>query len=950
MNTISQITISKTTDFSFRSVLSTLMLSLFILLFLVMGAGAAPPTDLENYCQRVLSRLDHQSSYQSLRESADDNHCRKAWVRGQAKELMACGDPYVSGTVTSDLKKAVNSGVGQSKSAKYPAFFGLDARPMRGAIGERQQLFMGVALAHNTQELNLEIPGRYQSEAHMTVCQIDMAGNIGAIEQVGWPLYQRGTRNLVAPAPTSDWDFKVNLDENRETRLIVAILDFVTSREHEFSISMSNEWTNLDEPVYGISDLHVHQMAELAFGGRLLWGSHAGDIPTSLNPDTLSGNITNPEDLKATPNGAFRISQTMKDEGIDGNVAMAAMKNKVDDEGEVVLEIGGYPGFQNWPHHAERSHQQVHVSWLEQAVNSRRDTHQNLSLMVNSLVNNDILCWAFTLIDRKGNVPTTGDVGSESEDYGCSDYETVVRQITAAYALENEHSWYRIALSPWHAREIVQEGDLAVVLSIETDKPLSDANGDYGTPWIDTLDDFRDRGVRSLQVAHESDSIFCGAALHRGEMNALQLIHWPEKGLTNQIQNSLPFRIDRGDLSNYLGATDEGLNLFAAMVDRNMPIDISHASTRCQEDIIMNVPENYGLYSSHTKFERLLRRRAADPDHGAQVIAREKNFLIREDAEDLYIDNDILIGLRTASIDIYDAPVDTSYGGQKTIKNNCPGSSKSFAQMVKYAYDRGFNFTFGTDFNTGVSQLGPRMGEDNTRCYAALPKLDVEYRSTRPVGAVGDDTLTAQANTRIDDANTNYYNDGLAHIGWLPELAWDLQNELEAIDETGNDNGRGVDGALQLNSGTRKFIAMWEKAYNPGAPRPRFERNVGSVSAGDLAIGEFCDRNRDCASNKCQGRMDGKRSDRICVCSNDTQCGLIKTGSVCAKPFLQQNFCVVEDIRQVGETCYTDKACASGKCNARDGRKGICECRADSDCRGTYQCKKRGPRSNICEP
>ena len=59
-------------------------------------------------------------------------------------------------------------------------------------------------------------------------------------------------------------------------------------------------------------------------------------------------------------------------------------------------------------------------------------------------------------------------------------------------------------MNPWHARKIIEDGDLAVVVAIETDKPLSDAGGTYGN-WSDQLDIYRLLGVTAMQIVHESE-------------------------------------------------------------------------------------------------------------------------------------------------------------------------------------------------------------------------------------------------------------------------------------------------------------------------------------------------------------------------------------------------------------------------------------------------------------
>ena len=134
-------------------------------------------------------------------------------------------------------------------------------------------------------------------------------------------------------------------------------------------------------------------------------------------------------------------------------------------------------------------------------------------------------------------------IGWQSASWGCSDHENVLRQIEAAHALERKYPWYRIAMHPWHARKIIEDGDLAVILAIETDKPLSDDDGTYGN-WRDQLDEYRSLGVTTMQVVHELNSLFCGAAPHRGIMEWLQRVQWPIDSLSNLVRGSWGFNTD----------------------------------------------------------------------------------------------------------------------------------------------------------------------------------------------------------------------------------------------------------------------------------------------------------------------------------------------------------------------------------------------------------------------
>ena len=284
-----------------------------------------------------------------------------------------------------------------------------------------------------------------------------------------------------------------------------------------------------------------------------------------------------------------------------------------------------------------------------------------------------------------------------------------------------------------------------------------------------------------------------------------------------------------------------GEELIDALVSRNMPIDLAHASERARKQIMIRTPKDYGLYDSHTKFERLMRPDPGQKDYGTPVLDREQEFLIMESILPEYTKHKVLVGLRPTSIDVYDAP------GAK-VPNDCPGSAKSFAQLVQYADDSGLPIAYGTDFNTGVAQLGPRMGPG--RCWAA--RDDVEGHTERPVGSERAERKRRGANRVQPIDGTDYYVDGVAHIGWLPELTEDLVF-------------LGAPGARKLRKSAEAYIQMWERAHDA-------EKTTGGPSEAPMSVnlGGACNADDHCRSGRCSGFGGGRG---VCVCNEDDDCG-----------------------------------------------------------------------------
>ena len=752
-------------------------------LFLLFGpASAFAEKPKQEVCREVANKAQ-RVLWDAFRKSADEMFCRKPWVERQADEFAACGLTNTGNLLSNKSKNAWNRFFDRADvgwAALGPR--GISAEWEEGTIRSGyKRTFFGPALAYTKSTVEVVKEGG-KAEAFVTVCELDMDGKVVSSHRRVFPK-GKGQETL-----SHKVEFK-----NQVTSILGIVVDTDLSiNRFDYRARLQSEAIlNSLGPVKGVADLHVHQFMDLAFGGRLYWGSHRGDKKLALAPEVITGRL-NPATAKLS---ADAVIDQVDGPGIDANVLMWAVKNQPDDEGLVQLGGAGYPQYTDWPHHADRSHQQVHISWLQAAHERDVQRDINLNLIVVSIVNNNVLCSALKLVDPYGNVrdhhAADDRVRWTSASWGCSEHENVLRQLEAVHALENQYPWYRVAMNPAHARQIIREGGLAVVLSLETDKPLSSEGGNYGN-FIDQLDAYRSMGLSTMQIVHESDSKFCGAAVHRGMMQALQAVHWPFKSLVNLLHADSTFELDdRG--YNRRGLTAEGKKLLDALVARHMPIDLAHGSERCRKAIMAHVPDGYGLYDSHTKFKRLLAPDRGEANVGTHVLEREKEFLITENLLQDYIDHRVVVGLRTASVDVYDAP-------NRRVANDCPGSANSFAQLVQYANDSGLEFAYGTDLNTGVSQLGPRFGPD--RCWAAKEILLEEKRTRRPVGPEG--TLPPRANQVQDIDGTNYYVDGLANIGWLPELTYDLM----ALQ---------VPGAHKLTQSAEAYIAMWERAYRASA-------------------------------------------------------------------------------------------------------------------------------------
>lgn len=109
-------------------------------------------------------------------------------------------------------------------------------------------------------------------------------------------------------------------------------------------------------------------------------------------------------------------------------------------------------------------------------------------------------------------------------------YQVVIDQLEAANDFDARHDWVEIALSPAHARNIIAQGKLAMVLTLEANFPYCKqrpcgrgADEEDITNVLATLDEFVDLGVRGYQVMSHFDTQFAGVAVYT---QAIHLMQW----------------------------------------------------------------------------------------------------------------------------------------------------------------------------------------------------------------------------------------------------------------------------------------------------------------------------------------------------------------------------------------------------------------------------------------
>lgn len=572
----------------------------------------------------------------------------------------------------------------------------------------------------------------------------------------------------------------------------------------------------------GVADLHLHMFAEEGFGGGWFHGSYAGPGETALAPcdggdpgdhgrfrDELApllGTCTDPslDELKTMVPLVGAI--------VDGGGGLVgefigSIPGSDGDTGAHADRTAGWPDFTGWPRWDVIAHQQV---WQEQLHDA---WEAGLRVEVISAVSLDWLCRA--LPDE--NVPHPE----------CDEMADVKRQLELANAFDAANDWVEVALTPEDARRIVSEGNLAFVLSVEASHLMKDGD------WRAQLDELHAQGVRTLQIAHQLDSRFAGAAPHN---TIFQIAQYAENchidtdcGLTTG-DLTLGFDVDE-NCRNTLGLTAEGRELVQSMFDRGMLVDAAHLSEQSVRDLydIAVANDYYPLYISHGHFREIMieEKQAEEKTTPAWVVE-----MIRETGG--------VFGLRTAheEVDAY-APSD--------VENSCHGSTRSFAQAYDYGrMGLGVDIALGSDLNGFIQQTRPRFGPD--ACSASFP-IEAQCQAAAEL-ASGPEPL-----------GRGFDEQGLGHIGLLTDL-------LDDLDALGTDTA-------PLRSSADAFVRMWERAVGERggavvveaadlegieAAPSHYERLQEYPTqcdepycAGGIGVGEECRFDGECGSGTCVG-------------------------------------------------------------------------------------------------
>lgn len=627
----------------------------------------------------------------------------------------------------------------------------------------------------------------------------------------------------------------------------------------------------LATPVAGFAEIHHHMMAEEAFGGGWFHGKHTGALDDCDGGLPPSDHARVRQDLTSLLNlcpntAALDLSEVPLLEQlfwVGGSVGSELIGQVDGTDGDTGLHLGRNQFGAGWPRWDTIGHQQAWEGWMRDAHN------RGLNLVVVSAVGNGFLC---------SLLPT------DNLQRPCDEMADVELQIQMVNTFAAQRtSWVEVALSPSHARQIINAGKLAIVISIETSKLFGTKNA------LSELDRFYNMGVRTLQPVHQLDNRFAGAAPHNAIFHFAQFTqncHIDfDCGLTTG-DFTLGFDVDTS-CRNTRGLTTEGKQLLQGMMNKGMLIDLAHLSERGIQDAYALSQQNtyYPLYISHGHFREVMTPKLAanEKTTPAWVI----QYLRRTGG---------MFGMRTAHDE-------TRAYTPSGVANSCQGSSRSFAQAYEFGR-QGLKVpvAFGADLNGFIQQVRPRFGPNGACSATFMAEANAQAHAQEVSGP-------ARLGTDFDEK-------GLAHIGLLPDLLSDLDH-------------LGVN-TTSLRNSAETFIRMWERAAGtrtgmadaandintsgvaPYVPREQREATYPTqcgqaYSPASQDAGDACRFDAECVTGDCSSSPCTNLAG-TCLCTTDAQCG---SGRYCGYG-LNTGLCQTK--KASGALCLQSRECLSGVC------------------------------------
>ena len=562
---------------------------------------------------------------------------------------------------------------------------------------------------------------------------------------------------------------------------------------------------NPDGTVWGISNLHDHSESQHLSGGYMFSGM-------SYSPYGIMDALGTCE-KEHGKFGTWDLVGMSTEGGSKPHACGAGLPNP-----NVISELifnhhsKGYPDFESWPTGPDASHQKNYYQWLNRARlgGLRTITLFSVENYAGARMYNLFIPILRLISPELSPASTTILSGTESHE---QTYERIISLINYVDAQEGGpgKGWLKLVTSPEQAREEVNNGNLCVILGIEIPDLFdcidnSPTNPDCTRDYIrQKLDYYYDQGVRVIFPIHHMDTELGGAKIFTSTLELGQLLYngnlieWdPCEPLADYgshtpflqsqmlgipdffteiiVQLLTGFDVELQDLDpnqtycNGRGLTEAGVILVEEMIERGMMFDLDHCSKAMLEDIVEILDDYvYPFILSHNNYYE---------DLGEFVYSRG--------------------GMMSSSLH-------SSKQGS-TLPCTFGTSGDFFGQAIE-AMDLSETYTglraapFTSDFFGTLAGCGPRFSDlypcENIENPALWESSKVNYPFTSFDGQFEFD-IQRTGNKAFD-----FNEEGLAHIGMLPDMIRDIMNQ-----------GYEMEDVAAFHNSTEALIRLWERSLD----------------------------------------------------------------------------------------------------------------------------------------
>lgn len=461
----------------------------------------------------------------------------------------------------------------------------------------------------------------------------------------------------------------------------------------------------------------------------------------------------------------------------------------------------GWPTFEGWPKPGSLTHEQAYYKWLERAWRG------GLRMFTALLVDNNQLCKIYPFKKNSCNemdgVRLQAQRLLELQDY-----------IDAQSGGPGE-GWFRIVKDPFEAREVVNQGKLAVILGIEVSVPLDcgitlDMPRCTATDVEERLQGVYDLGVRQMELVNKFDNAFSGVTGDSGTTGPV--VNLGNAGETGRFWRMEPcaegehthdktqpnFHDESGAPDEFSGR-DSIFGAVLALAGGSGAAPVYPAGPHCN---VMGLTDLGKTMIS----EMAERGMIFDPDHMSARARTQAMDFIENDME--RVNGLPYSGIASSHSWADDTIYERVYELGGIVTPHAGGSASFIEKYNKHKQWQDpryyFGFGYGSDVNGFSAQGRPRGAEAPNH---------VHY----PFTGFGGVTVDQQeSGTYTYDINT----DGVAHYGLYPDWIEDLRTQAG-------------DGILEdMERGPEAYLQMWERAI--GVPPDSCRSDVADLTDAQL--------------------------------------------------------------------------------------------------------------------